>query len=62
VRIDRRFVVVIILAHILLKDVETCENRLFDKRRSFNNEGPFLITETAAPDEAPQSLNPRVRG
>jgi hypothetical protein len=46
----------------LLKDVETCENRLFDKRRSFNDEGPFLITETAAPDEAPQSLNPRVRG
>jgi hypothetical protein len=38
VRIDRSFVVVVILAHILLKDVETSEDRFFDKRGSFDDE------------------------
>jgi hypothetical protein len=37
-RVNRCFVVVVILAHILLKDVETSEDRFFDKRGSFDDE------------------------
>jgi hypothetical protein len=62
VGIDRGFEIVVILTNVLLTNVETSENSFLNKCGPFNNEGPFLITETAAPNEAPQSLNPRVRG
>jgi hypothetical protein len=60
--INRRLVLLVILANILFTDIKASQDSFFNKCWSFNNEGPFLITETAAPNEAPQSLNPRVRG
>jgi hypothetical protein len=62
VRIDRSLEIVVILTNVLLTNIKTSEDRFLNKSGPFNNEGPFLITETAAPNEAPQSLNPRVRG
>jgi hypothetical protein len=60
-RIDRRFEIVVILANILLANIETRKDSLLHKCGTFYNKGPLLITETATPDKAPQSLNPRVR-
>jgi hypothetical protein len=61
-RIYRCLVLLVILANVLFTNIKTRKDSFFDKSWALNNEGPFLITETATPNEASQCLNPRVRG
>jgi hypothetical protein len=54
------FVTVVIIANELINKNKTCSDSFSYKSWPFNDEGTFFITNTATPDEASQSLNPRV--
>jgi hypothetical protein len=54
------FVTVVIIANELIDKYKTSSDSLCYKSWAFNNKGTFFITNTATPDEASQSLNPRV--
>jgi hypothetical protein len=54
------FVTVVIIANELINENKTSRYSFSDKRWTFDDKGTFFITNTATPDEASQSLNPRV--
>jgi hypothetical protein len=56
----RCFITVVIIANELIDKYETSGNSLCYESWTLNDEGTFFITNTATPDEASQSLNPRV--
>jgi len=58
---SRSYVIVVILADILIDEDKTSDYCLGDEGWTLDDKLTFFITKTATPDEASQSLNPRVR-
>ena len=54
-------IVVIVITDILIDEDKTSGYCLGDEGWTLDDKLTFFITKTATPDEASQSLNPRVR-
>jgi hypothetical protein len=54
------FITVVIISNELIDENKASSDSFGYKGWPFNDERTFFITNTATPDEASQSLNPRV--